>query len=229
MDKIFQWKNDFTVGNFKLDGQHKILLNLAKEIDDIAIKIKESGFNPNFLPTIQSTLKEIIALSKTHFKDEEEFMQDINFPFYKQHVESHKILKDKLKEIIKNIGNIDLFIEGFSRFLNEWIVLHFAIEDKLLDAYLNRAVYVKENHFNLESYIQLKSILKRDINKEQKFDYICSCYLKKYEIPHSIHKEFLEQNRNVKCQTCKQFLTYLDEIYISDFKSLFLNITKNAM
>lgn len=41
MDEFFQWQNDFKIGNFKADVQHRTLFNLAHRINDIALQKKK--------------------------------------------------------------------------------------------------------------------------------------------------------------------------------------------
>ena len=229
MDEFFQWQNDFKIGNFKADVQHKTLFNLAHRINDIALqKKKNRSISRESISELQDIVKKFIILAKEHFETEEEFMQDINYPLYKQHVQSHKILKEKLKTVVKNINNIDLFVEEFLNMTNDWIVSHFAVEDKLLDSYSNIALFTKESSLSLDSYIQIKSIHNRDLHNELKVDYICLCNLKKHEIPISIHEELFKNKTKFRCSSCKQFLVHLDEIYISNFKNIYNQFANNS-
>jgi hemerythrin len=83
MEYEFNWTQDMSVGEAKIDQQHRgLLLQTNKVIDAIA-----SG---NQKDVVDETLAFFDKYINEHFSYEEEYMKKIGFPDIGKHVEQHK-------------------------------------------------------------------------------------------------------------------------------------------
>ena len=117
-----KWDKAFLIGHEKIDGEHKKLF-------DIANKLSKYKNDPKKIIEI---IKELIAYTKFHFDNEEEFMASINYEDLEQHKILHKTLIQKLSATIKQMNKleIDEVLEKLNELVNKNIVQHILIEDK---------------------------------------------------------------------------------------------------
>jgi len=119
-----QWKSIYSIGIGKIDNQHKRLIQLATQLED-AVAAK------NFTSEIGNTLRFLVDYTSYHFKNEEELMEQIQYPELNEHKALHKQLMTDVRQILvdlrngKNISGVDLV-----NFLKNWIVEHIEKEDK---------------------------------------------------------------------------------------------------
>ena len=135
---ITSWDNAFSIGHEKIDTEHKKLFDIANTIYKCT--------NEEELTRI---VKELIKYTKFHFKNEENFMQSINFKNLAYHKVLHKKLVLSLDDVIKNLKNkdIDESISHLSELVNKNILQHILIEDKKV-------------HHEIRTRDELKSVFK---------------------------------------------------------------------
>ena len=69
---MIQWSEKMSVGNSRIDQQHKTLVEMVNNIYQAISKGK--GDN-----VMEETLTQLITYTRTHFDYEEQFMQQINY------------------------------------------------------------------------------------------------------------------------------------------------------
>ena len=74
-----------------MDSQHKKLIEMVNRVHYLLEEGNKEEAREYFL-------KEITDYIEKHFRDEEEFMKSINFPFY----DVHKMAHDNFRNVIKN-------------------------------------------------------------------------------------------------------------------------------
>ncbi|MCV3440284.1 hemerythrin domain-containing protein [Campylobacter lari] len=75
---MIKWAKEYSVHNKTIDEQHKALFDIAKK----AYLIAE---NHASISEIKSVLSELFEYVKTHFKDEEAYMESIAYPDLEHH------------------------------------------------------------------------------------------------------------------------------------------------
>lgn len=82
MNKLIfiNWEDDYSVGNERIDEEHKKLFLIAKEIYNCN----------NEHERILDIIKELIKYTKFHFLNEENFMKTLNYEFLEEHQKIHK-------------------------------------------------------------------------------------------------------------------------------------------
>ena len=120
--RLLKWKDSYTMGEEKIDEQHKGLFKLSNEIYNLV----EAGVDE---PTVFREL--FIALNDytvEHFIYEEMYMQSQNYPALKEHIEQHIEFSQKLKKLALGI-NKDSHIKDIGEFVTTWLLQHVLAED----------------------------------------------------------------------------------------------------
>ncbi|EHH2236103.1 iron-binding protein, partial [Campylobacter coli] len=165
---------------------------------------------------------------KIHFKDEEKFMESIDFPLIEEHRKSHQILLKKTKELLEHSNDIVKMSFELSTLTKDWILDHFANEDLWIANFTKKALHLQEIHYNLEQYIKLKSI-RQDLKTEKTYDYICNCSLRIHAVPQTIHQELVSKENTLKCEKCGQILVHLDYFDLNQNFEKFNAIFEDAL
>ena len=123
--KSSDWKDEYLVGNSLLDHEHKELFAIANDA------FYEVGDNERE-KKIKNVLNHLYKYMKTHFKHEEDYMQEIGYPEYEDHKKLHKEIIDECNELIKDINSMDntLFEKELAKIIDEHIVEHIVNDDK---------------------------------------------------------------------------------------------------
>ncbi|HFW6689604.1 TPA: hemerythrin domain-containing protein, partial [Campylobacter jejuni] len=182
---------------------------IAEIANDLALKIQDNDVQ--YKNDLKQILTKLFQYVKIHFKDEEKFMESIDFPLIEEHRKSHQILLKKTKELLEHSNDIVKMSFELSTLTKDWILDHFAIEDLWIANFTKKALHLQEIHYNLEQYIKLKSI-RQDLKAEKTYDYICNCYLRTHAVPQTIHEELVSKENTLKCEKCGQILVHLDYV-----------------
>lgn len=121
-----KWSNTLSVNNESIDNQHKQLIN---EINNFL----NAMIQGNGESTIESILKRLENYVIEHFRDEEEFMESINYSDVNQHKKIHMAFIEKLNELADNYKKNGASAKLASIIQNEvakWLIDHISIEDK---------------------------------------------------------------------------------------------------
>lgn len=223
-----KWSRDFSIKNIHLDKQHEIIFGITNLANDLALKIEEDS--TQYKDDLKQILMKLFQYIKIHFKDEEKFMESIDFPLIEEHKKSHQILVEKTKELLEHSDNIVKMSQELSILTKDWILDHFANEDLWIANFTKKALHLQEIHYTLEQYIKLKSI-KQDLRAEKTHDYICNCSLRIHAVPQTIHQELVSKENALKCGKCEQILVHLDHFDLNQnfekLNAIFENTLQN--
>ncbi len=121
---MFKWDVKYSVGISIIDEEHRKFIDIINN----AIVAREQSDNPE---EIKEVLNEMTNYALTHFKTEEIYMKEFNYPEYKDHVEEHHDF------VIKTIAYLDKVIKGDYQIVNEileylkwWLINHIQGTDK---------------------------------------------------------------------------------------------------
>ena len=123
-----QWIPEFSVHVEEIDNQHKRLFKFMRDFDD--------EINTQNLPTaIDHVLVQMLDYAKFHFKTEEKYFHEFNFPLTEAHESAHSdyVLRvnkfvEERKEVSKD--NMIEFAYKILDFLEDWWVGHIQHDDK---------------------------------------------------------------------------------------------------
>ncbi len=88
---MFKWDVKYSVGISIIDEEHRKFIDIINK----AIVAREQSDNPE---EIKEVLKEMTDYALTHFKTEEIYMKEFNYPEYQDHKEEHHDLP--LKQLL---------------------------------------------------------------------------------------------------------------------------------
>jgi hemerythrin len=121
---MLEWEDKFSVGISIIDDQHKKLIGILNK----AIYAKGSNGSPEELWEI---LSEMTNYALSHFKTEETYMKEFDYPEYQDHKEEHRHFYTEI------IAYHDKVIKGDSQIANEiieylkwWLVNHIQVTDR---------------------------------------------------------------------------------------------------
>jgi hemerythrin len=128
----FEWSSDLSVGVPEMDNQHRQLINM---INDLMDNIDSLGKD--------EILKAYTALGDfvvKHFKEEEEFMESIQYDGLATHKIIHERLLNQLGDFAKQIEDGTLDSEKLFSFLELWLKSHImGIDAKYGEASVKKA------------------------------------------------------------------------------------------
>ena len=130
LKKNFGWKEIYSVGNVEIDKEHKKLFDIAQDaftqVEDTQKKKK-----------IKEVLTELYTYMKTHFKHEEKFMNEINYPLLEEHKILHHNIIEKINTFIKQLPNMEesIFEKELAQIIDIALVHHIIQEDRKIIAW----------------------------------------------------------------------------------------------
>jgi len=131
---IFEWDDSLSVGDDKIDGQHK---ELIKRIDLLAQHILQKKGKDK----IQNTLMFMNDYGDVHFSTEEDHMTNVGYPGFQEHKRQHgrfKEITEKLKRELDSEGDTEYLATSVQQFLIDWLILHIKTEDMAFGEFLKQ-------------------------------------------------------------------------------------------
>ena len=127
---MYKMKKEFLTGIKQIDEQHERLFEIANE----TYHLLQNEFKIDKYDEVLNLIDELKEYTRFHFKEEEEYMESINYKRrFTQKIEHDAFIKRmdefKLDEID---NNPDESIEQILNFLNMWLIDHILHNDMLI-------------------------------------------------------------------------------------------------
>ncbi len=125
LKKNFGWKEIYSVQNPMIDTEHKKLFEIAQEafidVDPLQKSIK-----------IKNVLTKLYDYMKTHFKHEEEYMKEINYPLIEEHKKLHHKIIEDINSLVRRLPSLneELFEKELAKLIDIALVHHIIQEDR---------------------------------------------------------------------------------------------------
>ena len=129
---MFDMKEKYKTGILLIDAEHEKLF----EIGERAYQLLKSPYDTDKYDKIVEVIEELRDYTIYHFKDEENYMESINYKrLFTQKID-HAAFIEKLEGVnLKKVDeNQDEAIMGILTFLNDWLVNHILEKDLLIPA-----------------------------------------------------------------------------------------------
>ena len=125
------WNDSLSVKVLAIDQQHKKLIDMINELSDAM----RSGKGRDILSKIISGL---ILYTGTHFKTEEKYFDQFEYPEAEIHKKEHEAFVLKVLEFKKGFekGDLNLTVEIMD-FLSDWLQNHIKGSDKKYSQFFN--------------------------------------------------------------------------------------------
>lgn len=131
--KIWEWRNELSVGVSVIDEDHKKLLGLLNELEYV-----NNADATSKKAAIESVISELMDYTDYHFKREEVLMQACGYPGLMSHKQTHEILQAQTKNHLENYKRDSLAFDSnvFCIFLRNWLLEHIAVMDKDYESWM---------------------------------------------------------------------------------------------
>jgi NNP family nitrate/nitrite transporter-like MFS transporter len=121
---LMRWRPEYGVGNAKMDKQHRRLLELINELDEVIQKGSD-------MTELRPVLDGVLDYTKTHFAAEEAHMERIGFPDIDEHKQAHALLMNQIDDLLEDVESGDpKVMNRILMFLQTWLVSHIVGVDK---------------------------------------------------------------------------------------------------
>lgn len=126
------WKKYYKTGNKEMDEEHK-------EMFEILDKAFEEVEDDQRDQKIKDVLNDLYDYMKVHFKSEEHYMKDIEYPEYEEHKKLHNDIVKSCNELLGEINNMEasLFEKELAKMIDIHIINHILEEDKKIIHWYN--------------------------------------------------------------------------------------------
>jgi hemerythrin len=121
------WKDEYSIGHFQTDHEHKELISLANKV----IAFSSNGEQAD---KIKGAVKALGDYSVIHFRNEEAYMERIGYPGLEEHKERHKELIERMEAVITQNTALDDLVHQLKRLMVVWVIEHIINEDKKIAA-----------------------------------------------------------------------------------------------
>ncbi|MBT7615970.1 MAG: hemerythrin family protein [Calditrichaeota bacterium] len=128
MNEIFKWKDEYLIGINEIDEQHKKLFSIASSFEQ-SIDLDQS----------KNALMNVFQYTREHFRLEEGYMKNVNFPGIERHMLEHESFISEFNELVSNFGNSDSERSNILDFFSHWIVDHICKNDHLLALFVENS------------------------------------------------------------------------------------------
>ena len=139
------WDERYNINHQKIDTQHQRLFEPAAQVENAVFKFVKRD-------ELKEILTELFAYMKEHFHDEEEFMQEIQYPRLYEHKQMHKNIIHEMFQLIQNIKSTNDLKEKLS------------FNQSLLE--VERIILLMEKDYQLYPFESFVSELKIHYSKE---------------------------------------------------------------
>jgi hemerythrin-like metal-binding protein len=128
---LINWCNEYSVSVREIDLQHKKLIAIINELNKNMVSDADRD-------DLQHIFNELVNYAAYHFSFEEKLFAQYSYSEIQQHMQSHSIFIEQLKNLIKKFegGDTTLNFELMD-FLKRWLVDHIMGTDKKYSAFLN--------------------------------------------------------------------------------------------
>ncbi len=131
---FFAWRDEYSVHNTQIDGQHKELFRIAGELH--SAMMRGAG---RFV--IGDTVTKLIDYTGRHFRDEETLMKASQFPQFTSHKAEHDNFITAVTVLKKGLadGQITVSVDTM-QFLRNWLENHIMGRDQVVARHIGGPV-----------------------------------------------------------------------------------------
>ncbi len=121
------WNDSYSVGNDDIDDQHKEWIAIYNKLDHILL----NGSNQEVFALAANSLQAMQEYANYHFRKEEQYMQEINYPDIVAHKRVHTDFEDALYNYNRNIRSGELILNTeVMTIVKHWLLNHILHEDQ---------------------------------------------------------------------------------------------------
>jgi hemerythrin-like metal-binding protein len=128
---FIDWKVEYETGIEEIDNDHRKLFGILNDFYKLLLEGKAQSAS-------MELFDEMVNYAQYHFKKEESFLANVNYPLLEEHIEQHRTFEAKLLDIKSNLisGVIEVSPTELLSILTDWLLTHIMGTDMLYVPYL---------------------------------------------------------------------------------------------
>ena len=138
MSVLIEWSERFSLHHELLDAQHQELFELA----NAAQKLDPNNANKAELGRL---FKEFYDYMGKHFKEEEAYMQSIDYPLYEKHKKFHESIIEGMTKILKEKKGVDELQKSIQMIAKKWLAEHILENDLQIEKWRKSLIVTEKD------------------------------------------------------------------------------------
>ncbi len=196
LDKLIPtWNEKYSIHDTMIDIQHQKLFELADKVESAVYKFVKRE-------ELKEILTELFNYMKEHFNNEEQYMQEIHYPYLNEHKIMHKNIIRDMSYLIQNIKTTNDLKEKLYTIMSEWLLEHILYEDMKVEQY-RRSSLASED----DGEVSFEEV-KEEKDDENAVLYTCECVGQMHDVPFGIHQKIQLKGVKFKCKKCKEAIQF---------------------
>ena len=130
------WDDSYSVNNAVMDAQHKEWIAIYNKLDHILLQ----GSSSELSTAAAETLLAMQEYANYHFRQEEQYLKEVNYPDLVAHRRLHTDFDDQVYTYNRKIRNGELILNSeVLSILKNWLHNHILQEDQKYSAFLTQS------------------------------------------------------------------------------------------
>ncbi|EOA2535715.1 bacteriohemerythrin [Campylobacter coli] len=197
MDKLIPaWDEKYSINDEKIDAQHQKLFELAAKIENAVYKFVQRD-------ELKEILTELFNYMKDHFSNEEDYMQEISYPYLNEHKIMHKNIIHDMSHLIQNIKTTNDLKEKLYTVSKKWLLEHILYEDMKVEQYRRSSLSSED-----DSEVSFEEVKEEKDDETALYFYTCECVGQIHDVPFGIHQKIQLKGAKFKCKKCKMAIQF---------------------
>ncbi|EHC7242975.1 hemerythrin family protein [Campylobacter jejuni] len=197
MDKLIPtWNEKYSIHDTMIDIQHQKLFELADKVESAVYKFVKRE-------ELKEILTELFNYMKEHFNNEEQYMQEIHYPYLNEHKIMHKNIIRDMSYLIQNIKTTYDLKEKLYTIMSEWLLEHILYEDMKVEQY-RRSSLASED----DGEVSFEEVKEEKDDENAVYLYTCECVGQMHDVPFGIHQKIQLKGVKFKCKKCKEAIQF---------------------
>lgn len=117
----WEWDDSFAIGIEEIDEQHKKIIKFINEL--------QIAFSYNKMYMIEEVIDKLIAYVHSHFRYEEELMEEAGYPLTEAHKLSHSAFVDRIISFKARYEDGENVAKSLRNELQLWMLNHIKYDD----------------------------------------------------------------------------------------------------
>ena len=135
MLELNRWHSSYSIGNWVLDNQHRVLLLLCEEALEL---VPEDNVHESPSHRFRYAREDLLACIDDHFRTEERLLEQCSRVVYERHHEEHIHFWNMLSLKLQEIADGEIGRNEFRQFLTEWWSHHILHSDRAFTSLIQR-------------------------------------------------------------------------------------------
>jgi hemerythrin-like metal-binding protein len=117
MASFFEWDAKYDLGVPAMDDEHRLIVDAMNQLHDLHTA-KELG------PRLLKVMQRLVHVTRSHFADEEAYMDRMGYPELRKHRHMHAQLLERLDQFEMEMRKSGVATEDLFNFLKMWLKAH---------------------------------------------------------------------------------------------------------